>query len=179
MERCRPIKYKPDWTNINIRELLKLYVKPNRLSPEDLRASNPWANEEDLEKWIDERKDHEAKYRQARFHPGKVPCPELAKMNKVLGYGKADSINILFVPKDTPIAEHRDIVRKVGINFVMEQAAPIVVQDKSFNYDRFVLDTSVRHMVPAAPVDRVTLQVAFWKHDFDEVCTWLEKDGWL
>ena len=177
MERIRPIKYRPDWSQIDLRNLKK-YFTQFKLTPEDVRKSNPWASQEEIDEWVT-KSDRWSHYKQARFSP-KSPLPRgLEEVNTLLGYGVANSINLMLLPAGQEIPDHADIIRKCGINFSKQMGAPIIVEDTEYNFDRFVFDSTVKHSVPVHTRDRITLQVAFYDNEYSDILNRLQKDGWV
>ncbi len=180
MERIRPIRYKPDWSKIpvdNILEQMHDFIIPY----EEIRASNPWCTDEEFEAWIQENRSDTptGTYTKIlRVAPQKTAFPEL---NRVFDTFKPERVNFTQLAEGTGYPPHRDVHRKCNINFIAPapHRGDIMVEDKYYTWDRFVLDPTVKHAVSAVPCKRFTMMVSWNDKTYEEICEQLERDGWL
>lgn len=186
MERIRPIKYIPDWSKIPIKLLISKMVE-FKLPMDRIRDSNPWCTDEEFEEWkLSEgtlgRDNPNTFSRIARLGRQRTKYSEL---NKIFDNFKCDMITVVQLPPGTGYPPHRDANRSVNINFIMPNEcgtpiAPIIVEDVSYNYDRFVIDVhNQKHSVPSTEVTRLTVMLTYLWATYEEVVEELSDNGWL
>ena len=181
MERIRPIKYRPDWSKIPIDDIIKQMHNFN-IPYEEIRASNPWVSDEEFEAWLLENRgsaSNPATYTKIlRVAPQKTAFPEL---NKIFEIFKPERLNFTLLAEGTGYPPHRDVHRRANINFIAPapQKGKIMVEDKYYTWDRFVLDPSVKHAVQSVPCTRFTMMASWNDKSYEEICEQLESDGWL
>ena len=172
MPRILPIRYRPDWSKIPVQKYIRgmvpvVYTKiadhmKLQITEEQRNTETSW----------------DGTYKMVKIPPGYIPDAEVQRAIKTLGYGKVKWCNFMWLPKGYELFTHQDRSRKCAINFVQSMANPFVFDGKAYNYDRFFFDCGVPHSVPVGE-DRISMQLAFHDHDFEEILEHLKADGWV
>lgn len=172
-EQIRPIRYKIDWDKIN----LSLYI--GGMVPvvyekiaEHMKMQISEAERSTSTSW-------DGNYRMVKIKPQFIPCEEIQKCVKTLGYGRCKWVNFMYLPAGYELFTHADKSRKCAINFVKDITAnPFIFNGKKYGYDRFLFNCTVPHSVPVG-TDRISMQLAFHDYEYDEIHRMLSKDGWV
>ena len=187
MERIRPIRYRPDWSKIPV-EFLRSKMQVFKIDLEEIKASNPWCTEEQFEEWKTAEgtlgmNNPDTYSRILRLPPQKTKYTELNKIFENFNYNM-DFISFVELPANTGYPPHRDVKRSCNINFIRPSTdgtpvAPLVIGDKTYNWDRFVFDPKPMHYVPAVPTTRFTMMLTYMTTSYEEVLENLTRDGWV
>jgi hypothetical protein len=180
MERIRPIKYITDWSKIPLNWILQ-NMETFNVPYEDIRKSNPWVSDKEFQEWLLENRGSATEpvsdTKILRLRPANTPFPEL---NKIFQTFRPERLNFTILAKGTGYPPHRDVHRTCNINFIAPgPRGRIMVEDIEYNYDRFVLDPSVKHAVESCDQERFTMMASWSQKSYTDVCEVLEKDGWL
>ena len=187
MERIRPIRYRPDWSKIPV-EFLRSKMEVFKIDLDEIRASNPWCTDEQFEQWKTSEgtlgmNNPDTYSRIVRLPPQKTKWEELNKIFNNFNYNM-DFISFVELPVNTGYPPHRDVQRSCNINFIRPSTdgtpvAPLVIGDKTYNWDRFVFDPKPMHYVPAVSTTRFTMMLTYMTTSYEEVLENLTRDGWV
>jgi len=115
----------------------------------------------------------------ARLPPQTSKVDELNKIFENFGYDKMNYISFIELPANVGYPSHVDTARGCNINFVKAPASPIIYNGKQYNWDRFFMDPSIHHEVPANEVARFTIMLTYMDSSYDEIHELLKRDGWV
>tara|TARA_B100000287_G_scaffold247095_1_gene232273 strand:- start:5560 stop:6078 length:519 start_codon:yes stop_codon:yes gene_type:complete len=172
MERIRPIKYRPDWNNIPVDWLIskmELYRAPGS---SDLN--------EEFESTAAERTNTKI----VRIPPQHTNWEELNKVFRIFDFGCMDYLSFIELPANVGYPSHVDKLRSCNINFVRPTTdgtpvSPIKFGERVYEWDRFFMDPSVHHEVPASSSTRFTMMCTYLNTPYDKILKYLQRDGWV
>lgn len=172
MNTLLPVKYKLDWSKINV-ELYEKSMVPvvYEKIADHMKVQIDEASRNTETSW-------DGSYMMVKVPPQMIPCKEVQECIKTLGYGRVKWVNFMKLPAGKEIFTHHDESRKCAINFVRDKSNPIIHDGITYNYDRFFFDCGVDHSIPVG-AERMSMQLAFHEYEFEDIRERLMADGWL
>ena len=173
MERIRPIKYRPDWNKIPVDLLIS-----------KMEIYRPPKDGSNYNKEFESTATERTNTRIARIPPQHTNWEELNKIFRSFDFGCMDYISFIELPANVGYPSHVDKLRSCNINFVRPTTdgtpvSPIKFGDTEYHYDRFFMDPSVHHEVPASSSTRFTIMCTYLNTPYDTILTYLQRDGWV